>query len=45
MRLGEFLRRTRLSPEALRLHGAQGLLPPAGVGPAAPHLEIAWPVR
>nr|WP_275585982.1 MerR family transcriptional regulator [Geodermatophilus sabuli] len=33
MRVGDFLRRTRLSPKALRLYGAQGLLVPDRVDP------------
>lgn len=35
LRAGEFLRRTRLSPKALRLYVAQGLLPPAHVDPVS----------
>ncbi|MGY1742481.1 MULTISPECIES: MerR family transcriptional regulator [unclassified Blastococcus] len=35
LRVGEFLRRTRLSPKALRLYAAQGLLPPAHVDPVS----------
>src|SRR5215475_97863 len=31
--IGEFSRRTRWSPKALRLYGALGLLPPARVDP------------
>ena len=31
LRVGEFLRRTRLSPKALRIYGARGLLAPARV--------------
>ncbi len=33
LRVGEFLRRTRLSPKALRLYEAAGLITPAGVDP------------
>ncbi|MGY1743958.1 MerR family transcriptional regulator [Blastococcus sp. SYSU D00695] len=35
LRVGEFLRRTRLSPKALRLYAAQGLLTPAAVDPVS----------
>ncbi len=35
LRVGEFLRRTRLSPKALRLYAAQGLLAPASVDPVS----------
>ena len=31
LRVGDFLRRTRLSPKALRLYGDRGLLAPARV--------------
>ena len=35
LHVGEFLRRTRLSPKALRLYAAQGLLAPASVDPVS----------
>jgi DNA-binding transcriptional MerR regulator len=41
LRVGEFLRRTRLSPKALRLYEAAGLITPAGVDPFSGYRRYA----
>jgi DNA-binding transcriptional MerR regulator len=41
LRVGEFLRRTRLPPEALRLYETSGLIAPAGVDPVSGYRRCA----
>ncbi len=41
LRVGEFLRRSRLSPKALRLYEASGLITPAGVDPFSGYRRYA----